>query len=191
MGFAEFITENTNGKKLIIVDVQPAYASYIPWIRQFGSFVSQYQDILCLYNGPELGFESKSAIANFYLLNGIPRETIAKMKWFEKNYAFFRDLIDTGWDRNDIIKLVRFMLRNKIRDIRQLSREDVLKLGIDDLEFEKLEDYGFYIPDLARLVRKYNGADICGGGYHECLEEVMILGDALNLNFKIQNQFTY
>jgi hypothetical protein len=178
-------------KRLIIVDVQPSYAKVIPWIKEFPQFVDQYSEILTLYNGPDLGMENKSEIAKFYWRNGMKKETIYRMKWFQKNYAFFRDLMDQCWLREYIVKIARYMLRNKINDIRQLSKEDVKKINVPDLLYNELEKYGFYIPDLANYIRKWNGADICGGGFHECLDEVMILADAMRLKFNIIHKFTY
>lgn len=181
----------STGKKLIIVDVQPTYAKNINWMKDFNKFVEPYGEILCLYNGPDLGFENKGDIARFYMKYGMKRETVTRMKWFEKNYAFFREFMDRCWLREDIIKIIRYMLRTKTWDIRNLSEEDIRKIGVSDLVHSELEKYGFYIPELAFIIRKWAGADICGGGLEECLEEVMLLGDSLKLNFNVIRQFTF
>jgi hypothetical protein len=184
--FSQFIN-----KKLVIVDVQPSYKNYIWWLKDFANFVNPYQNILVLYNGPDLGFENKLDIAKFYLSNGIKKETIYRMKWFEKNYAFFRDAMDQCWERDGIIKIIKYMLKNNKRDIRQLTEEDVKKINVPELIFDNLEEVGFFIPDLAKHIRKWNGADIVGGGLDECLEEVMLLAEAMNVKFNIIHQFTY
>lgn len=143
VGSKTFIESNSN--KLVIVDVQPAYQNYISFMDRFGEFVNSYSEILVLFNGPDLGMDSKSTIANFYLKNGVKRDVILKMKWHEKNYGFFRDLMDSCYLREDIVKIIRYMLRMKKNDIQDLTEEDIEKINISNLIFGKLKNYGFYI----------------------------------------------
>jgi hypothetical protein len=186
-GFKQF----ANGKKLIICDVQPAYAKNIHFMNDFAKFLENYQDILVLFNGPDLGFEGKSDIARWYFRFGVPKHKIMSMKWHEKGYAFFRDPMDSCWARESIIRIIRYMLRKRYTDMRQLSKRDVKIIGVPELTFAKLEQHFLGIPQLRGIIPKWNGADICGGAFHECLDEVMILIEALRLNINIIHDFTY
>ncbi len=180
-----------NAKKLIICDIQPAYSKFIHFMDEFAEFVNSYGDVLVLFNGPDFGYEGKAAIAKFYWQHGVSREKMYLWKWHEKNYNWIRDPMDACWERGSIIKIIQYMLRKKMFDVRQLTREDVKKIGVSELVFSKIEDNLISIPDLYRILPRYNGADICGGSRHECLDEVMILSEALRLKFNIIRKFTY
>lgn len=187
------------GSKLAICDVQPAYQKNIEMafdMREFAEFVNQYLEIYVMYNGPELGYvhDIPANIGRWYYKFGVKKETLQRMKWFEKNYNWFRDLMDAHgacWHRPYIVKLARYMIINRIWDWRELSEEDIKKLGIPDLTQDELEKWGFNIPDLAFRIRKLNGADICGGGINECLDEVMILAEAMNVQLNVIDAFTF
>jgi hypothetical protein len=189
-GFKQF-SENSEGKKLIICDVQPAYAKSIYFMKEFAQFVNQYQDILVLFNGPDLGLEGKAEIARWYMQYGITKQKLFSMKWHQKGYGFFRDHMDACWERESIIRIIRYMLRHRINDIRDLTRQAIKTIGVPDLTFRKLEQHHLAIPDLRGILPKWDGADICGGGFNECLDEVMILSEAMRLKLRIVPGFTY
>lgn len=190
MGFKNFCEQTS--KKLVIVDIQPAYSKAIYFMEEFAQFVPQYDQILNLYVG-ELSGDTKQTIAKFYYQNRVPKEIIYKMRWFDKGYAFFRDMMDARmcYMRDDIVRLVRFMIRKKVNDSRELTQLQVAKLKIPDYTYDKLEDYYMGIPNIRWILPKWNGCDICGGGLNECLEEVLILADALKLQYNVVNQFVY
>lgn len=193
----QIISEGSKFNNIIIVDVQKEYKNYINFnIHEMIEFTKNFNNILVLYNGQDLGMSSQQDIIDFYyeeteydeeLIDNFLNKTI----FFEKNYGFFRDFMDQCFPRDDIIKLIKYMLRKKIWDIRELNEKDINLLKIADLETEKLEEYGFNIPDLAFELPKWSNSIVCGGGLEHCLEEVMLLGASLNLNFKIENRFTY
>ena len=83
------------------------------------------------------------------------------------------------------------MIKTRKFDWRELTDEDFDKLAIPDMTRKLVEDYNFNIPDLAFKIRSVNGADICGGGFDECLAEVTLLADAMNVKLNIINKFTY
>lgn len=177
--------------KLVVVDVQPAYS--VHFMDRFAEFVSSYQEILILYNGPELGFPNNAKIAKWYRKNGVSREVIARMSWFEKNYGFFRDLMG-DWDREDIVRLTRYMLRNKIWDWRMLSEPVANRIGEvlgKDMSIRYRENHFFGIPQVAFGLRKWNNCDVIGGSCEECLEEILILMEALQMKYKVNYEFVY
>lgn len=187
-GFGKFF-ESTN-TKLIIVDVQPAYKKHIWWLNRFPELVNQYANILVLYNGPDLGFEDKYGIAKFYLSLGIPREKIRSMKWFEKSYAWFIEAIEK-FGHDEAVKIVRYMLVNKKRDIRDFTRKDFSKINVPGLTYSKEESMALYLTELYGIINKWNGADICGGGVNQCLAEVLVLAEAMKLKLNVIHQYTY
>jgi hypothetical protein len=67
----------------------------------------------------------------------------------------------------------------------------LIKINIEGLLFESLEDHGFNIPELDDIIVKWNGSSIMGGGENECLAEVEILADARGLAFNRVEKFTF
>lgn len=182
-------------RKLVICDIQPAYQKVISAhfdMRDFVKFAMQYSEVVVLYNGPELGYEDAGGIARWYNQYGVPGSVLRSWKWYEKNYNWFRDLMDKGcWHRKYLIKLIRYMIKMKKWDWRDLSEEEFEYLAIPDMTIDLVHGYGFNIPDLAFRIRRLDGADICGGGFNECLAEVTLLADALNVRLNIIHEYTY
>lgn len=130
-------------KTLVIVDVQPSYASGIHYpIESLMKFASQFPRIEVFYNGEDFGFESEYDIRDWYSENNCSERTQEKMRFFEKNYAFFRDLIDDGVDDEKIIEIGKLLLRTNKYDWRDLVEEE---LGLEDYN---VNSYGFNIPDV-------------------------------------------
>ena len=155
--------------------------------------------VLFLFNGEDtLGMVSESALKNFYFekLNydeEVFDDLLSKSVFFDKGYGFFRDVMDSSvcFDRTSIVKIVKYMIDNDIRDIRDLEEEDVETIGVSELLFDELEDYGFWIPELEEVLPSWNGSDLVGGARDECMAEVEILGSAQGLSFNQKDRFIY
>lgn len=190
-GFNIFCEESSSG--LVICDVQPSAKNYIHFdMREFCKWAMIYPRVVVLYNGPEFGFENAGTIARWYNQNGVPGRVLRSWKWFQKNYAWFRDIIDSGCHhRQHVIKLIRYMVKNKKWDWRDLTEEDFAKLKLPTLTIDMVDEYNFNIPDLAFKIRSLNGYDICGGHVEACLEEVTLLAEALNVQLNVVRKWTY
>jgi uncharacterized membrane protein (UPF0127 family) len=196
------LLEQEQGSKgsLVVVDIQPEYESNTPFDigDMLRTAAGSYSRVLFLYNGPDLGMIDESGLKNFYFEKldydeEVIDELLSKSKFFDKGYGFFRDVMDSDlcFDRSSVIKIVKYMIDNDYRDIRELEEEDIEAIGVSELLFDDLEDYGFYIPDLEDILPRWNGSDIAGGARNECLAEVEILGAAQGLNFNQVRQFIY
>ena len=195
------LLEQTEGGSLVVVDIQPEYESATPFDigDMLRSASENYSRVLFLYNGEDtLGMVSESELKNFYFEKldydeEAFEELLLKSEFFDKGYGFFRDVMDSDicFPRQDIIKIVKYMIDNDIVDIRDLSEEDVDSIAVDDLLFDDLEDYGFNIPDLEEVLPRWSGSDIAGGARNECLAEVEILASAQGLSFNQVDQFIY
>lgn len=187
--------------KLIIVDIQPEYESNTTF--DIGDMLRKaaedYSQVLVLFNGEDtLGMISESALKNFYLEKldydeEVFDELLSKSTFFDKGYGFFRDVMDSSvcFDRSSIIKIVKHMIDNNIQDIRELEEEDINAIGVDELLFDDLEDYGFWVPELADELPNWSGSDLAGGARNECMAEVEILGAAQGLSFNHVDDFIY
>jgi len=192
--------EQESKGSLIVVDIQPEYESNTPFDigGMLRTAADSYSRVLFLYNGPDLGMIDESGLKNFYFEKldydeEVIDELLSKSEFFDKGYGFFRDVMDSDlcFDRSSVIKIVKYMIDNDYRDIRELEEGDIETIGVSELLFDDLEDYGFYIPDLEDILPSWNGSDIAGGARNECLAEVEILGAAQGLSFNHIDQFIY
>ena len=197
------LLEQDQGSKgsLVVVDIQPEYESNTPFDigDMLRTAAEDYSRVLFLFNGEDtLGMVSESALKNFYLEKldydeEAFDELLSKSEFFDKGYGFFRDVMDSDvcFDRNQVVKIVKYMIDKDIQDIRDLEEEDIEAIGVSELLFDDLEDYGFWVPELSDELPKWSGSDLAGGARNECMAEVEILGAAQGLSFNHVDQFIY
>ena len=193
----QLLKEEYEGKTLVIVDVQPAYSDFLSfdisdlceWLNEKSE---EFHKIIFLFNGEDLGLDSWSDISLWYNENGLD-ETIVQVEEFEKNYGFFRDLMDNGVDFDDIIKLGKYMFSNNIGDVNDVPLEFFNTTGFEEDVIVTLMGggYSFYIPDAIDLLEKVDNLVLIGGGVDECLAEVEILCDILDKTYILDNDWTY
>lgn len=172
--------------KLIIVDVQPHdIPKHIHFnMYEFADFVNSYPDVLVLFNGEDLGWESQAEMEYYYEEIGID---ISNCTFQEKTYGFFRDWMDSGKD-DLLVPTVKTMLKLGKNDVRELDSKILSRLGIDF----NVENYPLGMDDrIIEPLKQFKGADICGGGRNECLQEVEYLMDALNCRYKEVSKYIY
>ena len=195
------LIEQASGKgSLIVVDIQPEYESGATFdIGDMLRSAAEYDRVLFLYNGADtLGMIDEQSLRNYYFEKldydeEVYEELMSVSEFFDKGYGFFRDVMDSGicFDRSSVIKIVKYMIDNDVQDIRDLEEEDVEAIGVNELLFDDLEDYGFWVPELQDVLPQWNGSDIAGGARNECLAEVEILAAAQGLSFRQVNEFIY
>mgnify|MGYP001465566233 FL=1 len=201
--YIRVLLEQDQGSKgsLVVVDIQPEYESNTPFDigDMLRTAAEDYSRVLFLFNGEDtLGMVSESALKNFYFEKldydeEVFDELLSKSEFFDKGYGFFRDVMDSSvcFDRTSIVKIVKYMIDKDIHDIRDLEEEDVDAIGVSELLFDDLEDYGFYLPELEEVLPRWSGSDLAGGARNECMAEVEILGAAQGLSFNHVDQFIY
>jgi len=193
------------GANLISVDIQPEYKNYFNFdIYSFTSFINKNIDsmnsLTLLYNGADtLGMISENEYKDWLVENGLDEDNVQIIKYLDKGYAFFRFCMDEQADEDEIVNLVKYMIRNNINDSRDIDEEmwngfmkqyDYDTSEVRDL-LEPAQDC-INIPDLMDYLQKYSGKlVICGGGINECFKEVEIALKALNKNYNILTKFTY
>jgi len=196
----KLIEQASNKGSLIVVDIQPEYESGATFdIGDMLRAAAEYNEVLFLYNGADtLGMIDEQSLRNYYFEKlDYDEETYEELmsvsEFFDKGYGFFRDVMDSDicFDRNSVIKIVKYMIDNDVQDIRDLEEEDVQSIGVSELLFDDLEDYGFWVPELQDVLPQWNGSDIAGGARNECLAEVEILAAAQGLSFRQVNEFIY
>jgi len=193
--------EKYKNKRLIVVDIQPTYRIHMNMdMTIFTRWLNRhdYFDTLYLYNGPDMGMEDEYEIKEWLLDYDLDSDIARDMLFFERGYAFFRDLMDDGVDDDNIVKIGKYLIDSRIQDIRELSEEQQEELSkLTGLDTHYLDgSYMFYIPELKdELVSFLRGSDkkpLCiGGGEYECYKEVILLLQMLDYEWDEESQFIY
>ena len=134
--------------------------------------------------------DSKYDVQHYYLEYGLNEDKLPSFIWKEKVYGYFRDMMDSGIEDKLIIKCIREAIINKINDSRDLPLEFITLMQEEfDLDLDR---YPFFIPDISiELLRKFKNGYICGGGKHQCLREITLFMNALNIRYKELQDFIY
>lgn len=185
---------------LLVVDVQPEYEEYISFsLISFSEYVqnNNFSSVNFLYNGNfTIGMVEEREYKRWLIEKGFePHFLEIEVNFFDKGYAFFRSCMNHSENvREDLVKFVRFMWKNKIRDSRDIPNE--LWSKIDQKEIKDiLKDSSevLFIPDLMDYLVRNVGSNIelVGGGRRECLKEVEIALRALNKSYNLNEEWIY
>lgn len=117
----------------------------------------------------------------------------------EKQYGFFRSYMDSGVSREDIVVLGKFLLKNKINDIREIQNDKELEKEFlakfkGNIRRLYLAEEAFYLPSdfISEIINNLtSGLTLVGGGVNECLTEFSILLDVLDIEHSVNNDLTY
>ena len=181
-------------ENLIIIDVQPAYNNFINFnIDDFTKWIndSSFDEIFCLYNGTELGYDDEYRVEDWYYECGLDRDI--NLRFFEKSYGWFRDFMEDV-DEETIVTIGKYMIEHDIWDSRHFKKNDIKILkgkGVRYLGSDRV----MYIPELKNyLVNNiYNDEHItiCGGGSDECYKEVSLLLQMMDYKYSEKMKFIF
>ena len=190
--FESYRTELYENKKIIIVDIQPSYRIHMNMnMTDFTNWLNHhdYLDILYLYNGPDFGYEDEDEIKEWLYDYGL--DDTRNIRFFEKNYAFFRNMMDNGATDEEIIKLGKYMIKNNIFDSRKI--EDTVP-GVCE-KWINNDKYFIYIPELQDVLLDFlDKGDrplLIGGGKYECFKEVLLLLQMNDFKWDEESQFIW
>lgn len=192
-------------KSLLIIDVQNTYIEYInkkdSVLSNIEKLAKNHDNVIYLYDNIS-GQDLYSEIPDDWL-EGYNEESFYDSFNYiiEKQYGFFRDFMDSynlGLEVEEIIKLGKFCLKEGISDIRDINenQETLKRFNKHFLNSKITPDifdvYSFWIPlDLCDELRSYSSFTVVGGGLNECLKEVCILLDILDIKYQIEYTCCY
>jgi len=168
---------------LIIVDVQPSYDKYcykvVPDLIKYLNN-NKHSNILYFFNGQDVCLDTKHDVIHYLLDNNLNEQIVEQIVFVEKTYAFFRGWMDTNIDDETIISTGKRMIEQYINDSREI-----------DLNFDTKEV--LYIPDFISFdyFKSFNNSLVCGGGRDECLKEMTLLMDMLDIKHKLIEELVY
>jgi hypothetical protein len=192
---------------LLIIDVQNTYAVWITntnILNDIPILAKQYSNIIYLWDNVS-GQELYDEIPDDWMISDDEESSNtfydSVNKLIEKQYGFFRDLMDSSKlniSDEDIISLGQFMVKEKLTDMREIYDDKQLEkkfnnrfknTNIKEINFN---DYNFTFPsDLAEELKQHSSYVLVGGGLDECLKEVSLLLDILEITYSIEKSCCY
>lgn len=129
---------------------------------------------------------------------GIEENVINNVSFYDKGYAFFRYCMDNSIEEDNIVDLIKFMIKHNINDSRDIDDEmwdTYMKESNHDQQdvrdlMENAEDM-LYIPDLMEYLKDLSNILLLGGGINQCLKEVELALLSLNKDFHAISEFIY
>ena len=129
---------------------------------------------------------------------GIDEDVVYNATFYDKGYAFFRYCIDNSIDEDNIVDLVKYMIRHNINDSRDID-EDMWNNYMEETNHDQQDvrdllenaDDMINIPDLMGFLKRYSNIVLTGGGINECLKEVEIALLSLDKNYNTLSEFVY
>lgn len=193
LSFKELLAERQRNINLISIDIQPHYvrSQYGDFMERYVKFLNEndFKYVLYLFNGEEHTSDSYSSILYWLEEWGVDKDKLKLFDFYDKGYAFFRGWMDNGISDELIVKVGKWMIRNKMRDSREFE-EDVIRTFDKDHELDDIYD-SIYIPEVAEELKKVSKPLLVGGGRHECFAEIELLMQMLNKRYKTHRKFIY
>lgn len=186
---------------LVVVDVQPAYESSIDFdITKLANVLNSRKGTTVMYvNAYDDTGTTDDSIQDIMFwwneVHDVHENQLNSFKFIDKGYGYgyLREAIDSGTDNSDIIRVIRDMYQQKVTDSTDLYGGDESKI-IEAYGEEIAEWFGYGISvDFVNVswLKQLSPFYLCGGGRNECLAEVMLICDALNIKYKLLNEFVY
>jgi hypothetical protein len=198
----QMMFEQYSGRDLIIIDIQRAYADSCEYlVDDMIEYLDEndFNSVLYLYNGEELGFGNFQEEVSSWIYDITEDENIYEqidqIEDFDKGYGFFRAAMDSmdGNDTDDIVGLIKYMIDNDINDSRDIEDENgdtvdiYSKFGVSGLDSGDMVS----IPDVIDTLKYKNNPILIGGGRDECLAEIEILLQTLDIDYDLYEPLVY
>lgn len=194
---------NFNGKTIINVDIQPEYKNYISFdLNEWVEFINKNADsnnIIFLYNGADtLGMIDEGSFKMWLLDLGVDEDVLYRATFYDKGYAFFSYCMDNYIDEENIVDLVKYMIKHDVNDSHDIDNEMwneyMEETNHDQQDVRDLLEHAgdmINIPDLMSFLKNHSNIVLLGGGVNECLKEVEIALLSLDKNYNTLSKFTY
>jgi hypothetical protein len=145
-----------------------------------------------------MGMVSEEDYKWWLIENGLDENIVDEIEFYDKGYAFFRYCIDSSIEEEDIVKIVRYMIKNNINDSSEMDENDwryflkyIKYKNRNVKELLQFSDDLINIPDVMDFLKGFNNIILFGGGQNECLKEIEIALKALKKPYKSYKPLIY
>lgn len=183
-----------NNPPLLVVDVQPAYASAFRrhLVRDILVHIKRQPSdtpIVIVSVNEELSGDTPEDIQAFWSDSGMDEETFQRVTFIEKEYAFFRGWMDNGVPDEEIVAIGKRLVDLGLYDSRDLELSEVEQHAPSAIDLADC----MFMPHSLELDSSYKKAlwHVCGGGSDECLKEVELWMDVVGISHERLSELTY
>lgn len=184
-------------KKLISCDVQPYYSGGIDFkISDFVKYLNRFDKILYFFNGKDINVpDTKESVIAWLKENGMSDELLKKITFYEKVYWYFRDIMDTyKITHKKCVALLKLMI--------MLNQPNAAKIPLPlltrcldnptlaaNIALGKMKFVADF--DMMYELLNWKNSILVGGLRNQCLAEIEVYCDALELNETNDPKFIY
>lgn len=193
------------GRQLVIVDVQKCFPLSESIVDDLVDYAKGFDEIIYVWDmlfQEDPANEAGEGLNNQMFRQMKDSQIKVKQVPIEKQYGFLRSFMDLGFDDEEIIALLKFMLDRGIYDSRDLGEDDIkeehkadFQKLLDEYELGDWDTYdAIFIPEDLLTDLRTNVKQrplLVGGGREECLKEIYLLMEAMGFNPEINEQYTY
>jgi hypothetical protein len=186
-------------KQIMIIDVQKTFEESSNIVEDIIEYSSKSDNVIYLYDivsGEGEGFHDMWE----EMLYAHEEGKFNPQHILTKEYAFFRNLMDENYPDEFIVDLGKLMISNNIHDAREFYEceseiFDKFKTLCKnhDVEEPDFDSLTFSISDLKTDLcgKVLNGVILVGGARNECLAEVALLLDMMDIEYTINESLCY
>lgn len=186
-------------KLLISCDIQPQYLGGVNFpLEKFVAYMREFDKVLYFFNNkysPVNVPDTENTVKEMLRDAGADEALFKKIKFFEKQYWYFRDLIDSGLvSDEELVKLFKMMIVMNVDNAKELTIDQLKKCITNPRVCNKLSSglMKFYFdPKLIYELLDWNDATVVGGLRKQCLSEIFLYLKGLDIKYKENNQYIY
>ncbi len=175
---------------LLVVDVQPAYRQWAdPVARKVAQRINNTRrPTTVMWVGEGFTRDTEYDVQAYLRDAGARPGKLAACRFVEKDYGFFRPMMDSGASPEIIVELGKAMRRQGVTSACDLDPE-----ALSDAAAEQaFNGPGLNLPGWSMDFAKYfAGFVTCGGGADECLAEIELLLAVQDKNYQREDALTY
>lgn len=170
---ASEISESESGE-LLVVDVQPDIKESRGVLAPILRLAEKSAKVVWVHDTQFANAGDEQALREWLAEYGASDELVERTVFIPKEYGFARDPLDSGVDPDQIVEALRRLREAGVSDIRDFDG--------DNAELEGLWWPKQFADDLAAAVRR---PTLVGGARHECLQEVQLILDVLDIAYAV------
>lgn len=181
-----------------VVDVQPGYHPHCGFMakRLMRALNETQAPVVALFVGDDILDDDERAVKAYWLEHGANAELLARTRFVEKGYGFFRGWMDMGISDEDLVEVVSYMRKQGLTSSDDLD-DALLQVALtqpNESDISLMQSTPIYLPYYLEdngSLRSSREWATCGGGSDECLKEVELWMQTRGLFYERASAHTY